>query len=337
MKRIIIIACSVLLALFIALTVVPLRDEENGDGDSSLYIPKGANARTVRDSLANNPSIRMISPFTLALKCATFFRPIQAGCYTLNDLCALRLIRNITSGQQTPVKVTFNNIRTIDLLASRLANQMMADSTAFMKTFRDDSLLNAYGCDSATIVAIFIPDTYEAYWTDSPASLVKKMHKNYLSFWNEHRRALSDSIGLTPLEVVTLASIVEEESNLKSEQPTIAGLYINRLRKGMKLQADPTVKFALGDFSLKRIRMEHIDASASSPYNTYTHFGLPPAPIRIPDKQTINAVLNFERHKYLFMCAKGNGEPGHNFTVTFGEHRKNANNYQRHLNSRGIR
>ena len=336
MKKTLIIACSVLLALFIALTIIPIRDTDNEEAPHRLFIAQGTTSKAVFDSLSANPSIRMKSPFFLALKCATFFRTIQPGCYDLDGISALRLVRNITSGRQVPVKVTFNNIRTLDDLATRLASQMMADSAAFMHVFYDSLTLNKYQCDSASVVSLFIPDTYEVYWTESPNRLLEKIYKNYCAFWNDERRSLAAAAQLSQTEVSTIASIVEEESNLKSEQPTIAGLYINRLRSGMKLQADPTIKFALGNFTLKRIRLEQVNACASSPYNTYTHIGLPPGPIRIPSKQCLDAVLNYQHHKYLFMCAKGHGEAGHNFAVTFAEHRRNANAYQKHLNEIGI-
>lgn len=337
MKKYVVIVCTVLMALMIAVTLVPIRDEEEQEGAHLLYVPQGATTKTVGDSLKGNRSIRMKSPLMLTLKVASLVRSIEPGCYEMNGMSAAKFVHNLTSGRQTPVKLTFNNVRTLDELAGRLSKQLMADSAALRAAMTSDTMLNAYGLTKDNVSSMLLPDTYEVYWTVRPDNLMSKLHNAYEAFWQGERDEKAKKMGLTRAEVTTLASIVQEESNLKSEQPRIAALYLNRLKSGMKLQADPTIKFALQDFTLRRIRLEHIKASSESPYNTYTHIGLPPGPIRIADQQTIDAVLNHEDNNYIYMCAKGNGEAGHNFAVTFAEHRKNAALYQKELNERGIK
>ncbi|MCD7816338.1 MAG: endolytic transglycosylase MltG, partial [Bacteroides sp.] len=191
------------------------------------------------------------------------------------------------------------------------------------------------GYSTETLPCLFIPNTYEVYWTMTPEAFVKRMQKEHDRFWNEERKAKAQSIGLTPEEVATLASIVEEETANNAEKPMVAGLYINRLHADMPLQADPTVKFALQDFGLRRILHTHLETD--SPYNTYKHTGLPPGPIRIPSIQGIESVLNYTRHNYLYMCAKEDFSGTHNFAATFSQHLANARKYQRELNRRKIK
>ncbi len=245
------------------------------------------------------------------------------------------LYTKLAAGLQTPVKLVFNNIRTQQQLADRVGEQLMLSSDQLMELFNDTTLCASYGFTTENIGSMFIPNTYEFYWTVSPQQFMKRMNQHYDTFWNEHRTKQLEATKLTQLEVSILASIVEEETKAVDEMPIVAGLYLNRLRIGMPLQADPTVKFALQEFDLKRILFTHL--SVDSPYNTYKHKGLPPGQIRIPSPTAIDAVLNYAHHKYLYMCAKEDLSGKHNFARTLGEHGRNANRYRDSITKRNIR
>ncbi|MDE6497647.1 MAG: endolytic transglycosylase MltG [Muribaculaceae bacterium] len=247
---------------------------------------------------------------------------------------AWRVAQNIRRGRQTPVTVTFNNVRTLRQLAEKIADQLELTSDQFSAAC--DTLLPARGyAGQEEFPAAFLPDSYEFYWTATPASVVKRLADSRDKFWNDTRRAKAAALGLRPVEVATIASIVEEETANKEERPMIARLYLNRVAKGMKLQADPTVKFATGDFTLRRITGAHL--RTPSPYNTYLHQGLPPGPIRIVDRSTLQAVLDAPRHNYLYMCAKEDFSGTHNFATDYQTHMANARRYQAALNKRGIK
>ncbi|MCL1942455.1 MAG: endolytic transglycosylase MltG [Candidatus Azobacteroides sp.] len=256
---------------------------------------------------------------------------IKPGRYAIKpEMNNDALLRNLITGKQTPVKLTFNNIRTIPQFAGRIADQLMTDSLTWMAVFQNKTFLSESGFTYETLPAMFIPNTYEMYWNVSPEKFCERMKKEYERFWNPERTAKAGEIGLTPVQVSTLASIVEEETNKKDELPIVAGLYINRLKTGMKLQADPTVKFAVGDFSLRRVLNVHL--GADSPYNTYQNYGLPPGPIRFPSIRTIDAVLNYTHHNYIYMCAKEDLSGRHNFAVTAQQHNANRDKYIQALN-----
>lgn len=244
------------------------------------------------------------------------------------------VIRMLRAGNQTPVKLTFNNVRTKEDLAGRISQQLMMDSTLLVNALNDPEKIKELGFDTYTLSALFIPNTYEIYWDTSIDNFLKRMRKEYDRFWNDERRSKAEKIGLSPIQVATLASIVEEEATYIDEYPIVAGLYLNRLKRGMRLEADPTVKFAVGDFTLRRILFRHLEVE--SPYNTYKNGGLPPGPIRIPSIQAIEGTLSPQQHNYLFMCAKDDLSGRHNFATTHAEHARNAARYQRALNERGI-
>jgi len=221
-------------------------------------------------------------------------------------------------------------------MAALLAPHLMIDSVAIANALKDTVLCHQLGYDTATVVALFVPNTYEVYWNISAEALLQRMKKENDAFWNaQGRKEKAAALGLTPVEVATLASIVDEETAANAEKPTIAGLYLNRLRQGMLLQADPTVKFALGDFTLRRILNRHLEVD--NPYNTYLYPGLPPGPIRVPSVVGIDAVLNHQQHDYLYMCAKEDFSGTHNFAHTLQEHLRNAARYAAALNQRGIK
>lgn len=247
---------------------------------------------------------------------------------------AYHLYQRLAGGFQTPVNLTVGSVRTFDRLARNIGNQLMIDSAEIARKLNDPIFIESLGYTKETLYGFFIPNTYEVYWNMSVDDLFDRMKKEHKTFWNEERLAKAEAIGLTPEQVSTLASIVDEETNYAPEKPAVAGLYINRLHKGMPLQADPTVKFALQNFELRRITNAHLEID--SPYNTYKNAGLPPGPIRIPSLYAIDSVLNYEKHHYLYMCAKEDFSGSHNFANTLSEHIINARKYWKALNDRKI-
>ncbi len=233
------------------------------------------------------------------------------------------------------MKLIVPSVRTLDRLAGAVGRQLMVDSAAVMAAVTNTHLLDSLGYTLETVPCMFISNTYEVYWAMSPEQFVSRMLKEQKRFWNSGRLAKAKLQGLTPNEVMTLASIVDEETNKDDEKPIVAGLYLNRLKRGMLLQADPTVKFALGEFELRRILYVHLQTD--SPYNTYKYVGLPPGPIRIPSVAAIESVLNPAKHSYIYMCAKEDFSGYHNFASTLGQHNANARRYQQALNKMGIK
>lgn len=261
---------------------------------------------------------------------------IKTGRYAIKPADNMRyLYRRLSMGYQTPVKLTIGSVRTLDRMARNASRQLMIDSTEIANLLNDTAYISKLGYTKATLLALFIPNTYEVYWNISAEDFIARMQKEHKAFWNEKRLKQAEAIGLTPIEVATLASIVEEETAVNAEKPMVAGLYINRLKRGMLLQADPTVKFSLQEFGLKRILFKHLEVD--SPYNTYKYAGLPPGPIRIPSYQGLESVLNYTHHNYLYMCAKEDFSGTHNFAVTSAQHAANARRYQQALNQKGIR
>ena len=259
------------------------------------------------------------------------------GHYTVEAKISDRsLINMFLYGHQTPVRLSWRStIRTREQLASRLARQLRCDSVDIISRLDSNAYLAQYGLNRETAVCLFIPDTYEVWWTMSADELFERMYKEYNRFWNDERRQKAIVAGLTPTEVATLASIVASETNKEQEYPIIAGLYINRLRKGMLLQACPTVIFAVGDFSLRRVTNRHL--KTESPYNTYRYPGLPPGPIRCVSATVLDAVLNYQQSNYLYMCANPDFSGTHKFSSSYAEHAKTAREYQRELNKRKIK
>jgi UPF0755 protein len=241
----------------------------------------------------------------------------------------------MSQGRQEPVNLVIGSVRTTDMLARNISRQLMVDSAEVATALHDSLFQRANGYTDSTIIALFLPDTYQVYWDISTADLMSRMKKEHDVYWNAERTALADSLGMTINQVVTLASIVDEETNATAEKPLVAGLYINRLHKGIPLQADPTIKFAVQDFTLKRISGDIL--KTDSPYNTYKYKGLPPGPIRLPSKSGIESVLHRSRHDYIYMCAKEDFSGTHNFTSSYQEHMRNAARYRKALDARGIK
>ena len=263
------------------------------------------------------------------------FHP-RTGRYRVQpDMTCLQFFRLLRNGTQEPMNLVIPTSRTMDRLASTLSQSLMVDSAEIASALMDSSYCGTHGYTTATIPALFIPNTYEVYWDISVDKLVERMEQENNRFWTAERKAKAEACGLTHEEVATLASIVDEETANDGEKPIIAGLYLNRLRLGMKLQADPTVKYAVGDFTLRRILGKHL--LVEHPYNTYRNYGLPPGPIRIASIVGLDAVLNHAEHPYLYMCAKEDFSGTHNYAKTLAEHYANARRYIRALNERGIK
>lgn len=307
------------------------------DGSESvrIYIPSGADALAVADTLTGVLGEKFGSAVAGIWSARSGNAHRATGSYVVRPGDKAWSVANrLRSGSQTPVRVTFNNVRLLDDLAGKVSARFEWDAALFLAAA--DSVLPGLGFKGREqYPAAFVPDTYEFYWTDSPVKVVGALAAERNRFWNDERRAKAGSLGLTPVEVATLASIVEEETSKSDEKPKVARLYMNRLAKGMKLQADPTVKFALGDFTLRRLFEKHL--GVSSPYNTYAVAGLPPGPIRIPERATMEAVLSAPEHPYLYMCARPDFSGYHNFAADYAAHQKNAAAYRAELNRLNIR
>ncbi|WP_291530267.1 endolytic transglycosylase MltG [Bacteroides sp. UBA939] len=235
---------------------------------------------------------------------------------------------------QEPTNLTIGSVRTLDKLARNIGQQLMIDSTEIITVMNNPLFQKEIGYNQETMLGLFIPETFQVYWDMSVDDLFTRIKKEHENFWNKERLAKAEAIGMTPEEICTLASIVEEETNNNQEKPMVAGLYINRLQTNMPLQADPTIKFAIQNFNLRRITNELLNVN--SPYNTYLNTGLPPGPIRIPSPIGIDAVLNYTKHNYIYMCAKEDFSGTHNFASNYADHMKNARKYWKALNERKI-
>lgn len=301
----------------------------------TLTVPRDATYTQLKDSLDAHDLLRNSHTFDLVVK-AMRFKTMRVGHYTIEPkMSNFQLVRLLRAGQHYPVTFGFNNVRTVEQLVSRVNNKFFFDVQELQQLINDSTVLAQYGFTTETFPAMFIPNSYEFYYDISAKGFLDKMYSTYQEFWNKTRLAQANAIGLTPVEVSTLASIVEEENFRPAEKAIIAGLYMNRLHKGMLLQADPTVKFALGDFARKRIL--NADLQIDSPYNTYKYKGLPPGPIRIPYGATIDSVLHYAHHDYLYMCAKEDLSGYHNFTASAAQHAFNAAKYRAALNKRNIK
>lgn len=299
-----------------------------------LFVSSRAVYGELTDSLM--PRLKHHAAFQYYAKRIDLEQTFKPGHYVLRPgMSIIEVARMLKLGLQTPVRVSINNVRTSAQLAQKLARQIDADSAAIMESLTSKELAAEVGFDTQTLFSMFIPDTYEFYWTVSPEQLVQRMKREYDRFWTPERDKLRERCGLSRLEVMTLASIVQEETRKRDEMPRVAGVYVNRLRCGMPLQADPTVKYAMQDFGLRRILYSHL--KFPSPYNTYINKGLPPSPICMPDIGTIDAVLGFEQHNYIFFCARPEMDGYHNFARNLKEHNANARAYSAELNKRNIR
>lgn len=301
-----------------------------------IYITPNDNSKSIIQKIETAANPGSTKGFEILAEHNNFDSRKRSGKFAINDGDNMQTIyRRIVSNEQTPVKLVVPSTRTIPQLIGAISRQLMLDSLELSEFTTNMAYISRIGYTKETFPSLFIPNTYEVYWDIKPEKLMIRFMTERRKFWNESRMAKAKKIGMTPEEVATLASIVDEETNKNEEKPIVAGLYINRLRKGIPLQADPTVKFALNDSERKRILKK--DLKIDSPYNTYKHKGLPPGPIRIPTLQALESVLNHSKHDYIYMCAKEDFSGSHNFAKTLREHRNNATKYQKALNSRNIK
>ena len=300
-----------------------------------INITQKDNFTTIIQKLSEIEGVNSTKGFELLAKWNNFDSRKRSGKFAINKGDNMQTIyRRIVSNEQTPVKLVIPSTRSIEQMTGAISRQLMLDSLELSEFMSSPIYYQKIGYTKETLPSLFIPNTYEVYWNIKPEALMTRLMNERRKFWNEERTNKAKKLNLTPEEVATLASIIDEETNDDEEKPTVAGMYINRLKRGMPLQADPTVKYAIGDPTRKRILKK--DLNIDSPYNTYRYKGLPPGPIRIPTIQAIESVLNYTRHNYLYMCAKEDFSGKHNFARTLSEHNENARRYQRALNKLNI-
>lgn len=306
------------------------------ESQALIKIPANASSEMVHDSIAKYLGDKYADKVILISRLRGSDFSKRHGAYMVDSgMAPFRAERVLSKGAQYPMKVVINGARGLDILSERAVKNVDLSADDLKKQLTDSLFLAGYGLKPEEATALFFDDTYEVYWNTSAKNLATKIGENYKKIWTPERIKKAEKLGLTPAQVIILASIVDEENHKMDEKPMIARLYLNRIQKGIKLQADPTVKFALGDFSLRRIRNEHL--KVESPYNTYKVTGLPPGPIRTVTVADIDAVLDAPQHDYIYMCAKDDFSGYHNFAKDYATHMQNARNYQKALNRRNIK
>jgi UPF0755 protein len=296
-----------------------------------LYIPTGSTFEDVQKVIYDQQFVNEPVSFGMLAKFMKYDKLVKPGRYLIEKNAKnIEVIRKLRVGEQEPVRITFNNARLFSDVAAKLTVKLELDSLTFLTELERKAIAERYGFDKESFRCMFVPNTYEVYWDVTSEALIERMHNEYEKFWTDERMRKADSLGLDASQVTILASIVQAEVSQNEELPVVAGLYLNRLRKNMFLQADPTLVYGIGDFSIRRVLNVHKEID--SPYNTYRNLGLPPGPINFPSIKSVDAVLNYERHKYLYMCAKEDFSGYHNFSTNLREHNINAHKYQRALN-----
>ena len=301
-----------------------------------VKVRKGSSVEQITDSIKATVDAKFADRVATMLRLMNANVENREGAFRITEgMSPFTAARRIKNGVQSGIRFTFNNVRTLDEWAARWGETFMGDSDEMLKVLTDSAMCAQFGKTPQTIACLLMPDTYEFYWNITPEKMLARMNDYYNDFWTAERKAKAEKLGLTPDEVATVASIVEEETVKADERGKVARLYLNRYQQGMRLQADPTVKFALNDFTIKRITVPM--TQVSSPYNTYRVNGLPPGPIRMPEKSTIDAVLDAPQHDFIYMCARPDFSGYHDFTRDYASHLENAHRYQAALNSRGIK
>lgn len=339
MKRVLLSLLLTVAVLAIAAVIfiwhTAFTDNVKPESEVRINIPTGTSSDDLTAILVDKGILESKRKLAITSRLKSSGRAVKPGSYIVEPgMNSNQLLNMLTSGRQSPVNVTFNNIRTIEELAGKVGGQIEADSATLAAFLADESNYSSDGFSRETVISLFIPDTYELYWSIDAKAFYRRMLKEYKAFWDDERMALAEAAGLTPEEVSVLASIVDEEASRADEKQRIAGVYLNRLRLGIPLQADPTVKYAVNDFTLRRILNRHLEVD--SPYNTYRNKGLPPGPICCPSRAGLEAVLNAEKHDYLYFVAKPDGSGYHHFSRTLAEHNRYAAAYRRELNRRKI-
>ena len=303
--------------------------------DGIIFIQPGDSFETVMTTLISSGYVKNEYTLRKLAELKKYPSAVKTGRYRLVDkMNNNQLINMLRAGRQEPVHLTFNNIRTLEDFAAILSRQLGIDSTEFLQLARNAEYVKKLSFTPENFIGMFIPNTYQVYWHTPVEDFIQRMYKEYRKFWTEERLVKARKADLSPMDILILASIVEEETNIADEYPVIAGVYINRLNKGWKLEACPTLKFAWGDFSIRRVLDKHMEID--SPYNTYKNTGLPPGPVRMPSIRVIDAVLNYQHHDYMFFCAKSDFSGSHYFSHTLREHNRHANEYHRALNIKRI-
>lgn len=333
--RMIVIWLIVAVAILAAAGMLPMMIS-GAERDAVVRIPAGATEKMLNDTLTKYFGENYSAKVMKLVKLRNIDITSRHGAYLIpKGTSPFRAMRKLGRGAQTPLKITVNGFRTLDNMSERMSRKVDASKEELLRQFTDAKVLKEYGLTPEQAIALFLDDTYEVYWSATPAEIMKKIGDNYLHVWNEERRNKAAALGLTPAQVMTIASIVEEETTKKDEKGRVGRLYINRLHKGMRLQADPTVRYALQDFTIKRVKGEHL--KTDSPYNTYRVEGLPPGPIRTTSAETIDLILDSSPTDDLYMCAREDFSGYHNFASTYAEHTQNALRYQHALDTRGIK
>ena len=308
----------------------------DGDQNTYIYIPEGTDFHGVLKNLEKGRVVQDGLTFAFVSKVMGYQDNVKPGRYLLTPRMTNReLVRLLRSGKRDEVPVTFSVARKVNELPSVLCKDILAREDEFSLLLKDSAFLAGYGFDTNNVMAMFVPNTYKVYWDSDAKGLFARMNNEYKKFWNAERTAKASELRMSPIEVTTLASIVQSETIKADERPKVAGLYLNRLDRGILLQADPTVVFAVGDFSLARVLNKHLQVD--SPYNTYMYKGLPPGPVAMAEVNSIDAVLNSEKHDYIFMCSKGDGTGYHNFAKSNRQHNTNRTIYANNLRKRGLR
>jgi UPF0755 protein len=337
-KFIIALVVIVLLALGITGLVYYLRyfGPNVTDKQEYLYIHTEANFNDVYQTIREEGIVKDTTTFLWAAHNMHYVDRVKPGKYRLKSgMSNRRLINMLASGTQEPVQLKFRGLRQKAQFAGAISKQLEPDSIAIISLLDSDKFVSQYGFTTENVYTMFLPNTYQMYWNTTAKSFFERMNKEYEKFWTPERKQKATELNLTPIQVSILASIVDAEALHDDEMPTIAGLYLNRLKRGIKLEADPTVIYATGDFTIKRVLNRYL--STPSPYNTYRVTGLPPGPIMMPSVAAVKAVLNYKQHNYIYMCAKEDFSGYHNFATNVAEHQANARRFQQALNERGIK
>lgn len=336
MRRTVIIVVSAVLVLILLCVYAFFTPMSHSEETEYIYVRQNDTRAAIFSQLEGVTHFSQRTGLKILALLSGYGNNPHTGRYAIHKKDnAITVLRALRGGRQEPVDITVPCVRTMRDLSHYLGEHLMLDSLEFMNVVSDSAKVAGFGVDTANVYCLFIPDTYEVYWNISVDDFLNRMKRESTAFWTKKRLDKAGEIPLTPDEVYTLASIIDEETANKAEKPDIAGMYINRLHCGMPLQADPTIKFAHGDFSLRRIY--HDLLNIKSPYNTYRNEGLPPGPIRIASVDAIDAVLDYTRHDYLYMCAKEDFSGIHRFARTYKEHLANAARYSKALNERGIK
>lgn len=324
----------VLLTVFIL--AGQFRKKVSASEATDIFIPTGCTYQALTDTLLAHGCIEGTSAFNHVARSRKLPQLVKPGHYVVQPgMTMFRLVNKLRSGNQDALHVTIKKHRTAEQLCQMLGGKLEMSSDSLLAMMSDSAVAQSYGFTPETFIGIFIPNTYDIYWNTTPKRLLDRMKKEYDRFWNPVRMGQCQTLGMTPVDVITLASIVDEETNMNDEKAKIASVYLNRLRKDMLLQADPTVKYAVGDFTIRRILNVHLQTD--SPYNTYRYKGLPPGPICIPSIKSIDAVLANLQTDYLYFCAKEDFSGYHNFASTLQQHMQNAHLFHQALNRRGIK